>query len=194
MNIRTALLGLFVVLTVLLASTTVYESTSRTTVTSTSTLTRTSTFTQTSTLSTITTVTTVTTQLTPFANPLFMGPPANNGAEISFGADVNDAIQFDCGNATVGTGVTCGLQFNNGGAANTNTSIIMTYPKIGQPNEPTWADCIFEGSYILESGIPSGVVETSVSVYLGQGYGYCVQVAIGTFIIAQPTGYTQPPA
>jgi len=198
LNARTALLGLFVLLTVILASTTVYESGSSATVTSTSTLTRTSTVTQTSafpTVATITTVTTVINELTPFANPLFMVPPANGGAEISFGADTNDAVQFDCGPAIGAPGVTCGVQFNNGGTANTNTSIIMTYPQIGQPNEPAWANCIFEGSsYILESGIPSGVVETSVSVYLGQEFGYCVQVAVGTYVIAEPTGYAQPPA
>ncbi len=45
MNARTALLGTFVALTIVLASTTLYESTSRTTVTSTSTQTETSTVT-----------------------------------------------------------------------------------------------------------------------------------------------------
>jgi hypothetical protein len=46
MNVRTPLLGLFVALTIVLASTTLYESTSRTTVTSTSTATTTATSTQ----------------------------------------------------------------------------------------------------------------------------------------------------
>jgi hypothetical protein len=48
LNVRTALLGLFVVLTILFASTTVYESSIRTTLTSTSTSTSTSTVTATS--------------------------------------------------------------------------------------------------------------------------------------------------
>jgi hypothetical protein len=191
LNARTALLGLFVLLTLVLASTTVYESGSKTTVTSTSTLTRTSTVTQTSTfatVATITTVTTMTTELTPFADPLFMVPPARNETELSFGADINDAIQFSCGYATE---VTCtGVQFIDS-ATNTTTTILMTYPQIGQPNEPLWANCTFESS----------VTASGISVYLGQGYGYCVQVAVasslssnGTYIIAQPAGYTQPPA
>ena len=50
MNARTALLGLFVALTIVLASTTVYESSTRTTLTSTSTSTSTSTLTTTSSL------------------------------------------------------------------------------------------------------------------------------------------------
>jgi hypothetical protein len=45
MNVRTALLGLFMALTIVLASTTFYESTSKTTITSTSTQTETSTIT-----------------------------------------------------------------------------------------------------------------------------------------------------
>ncbi len=58
MNTRTALLGLFVALTIVLASTTVYESGARTTLTSTSTSTSTSTVTAIS-VSTITTISVV---------------------------------------------------------------------------------------------------------------------------------------
>ena len=57
MNARTALLGLFVALTIVLASTTVYESGTRTTLTSTSTSTSTSTNTLTSTVTTTSTLT-----------------------------------------------------------------------------------------------------------------------------------------
>lgn len=60
MNLRSALLVVFVALTIVLASTTVYESGIRTTVTSTSTMTNTSTSTLTSTLAQTTTVTSTT--------------------------------------------------------------------------------------------------------------------------------------
>ena len=65
MNTRTALLGLFVALTIVLASATVYESGIRTTLTSTTTVTQNNTFTQTSTVTilssrTLTQTTTVT--------------------------------------------------------------------------------------------------------------------------------------
>ncbi|MDG7016220.1 MAG: hypothetical protein JRM82_02475 [Nitrososphaerota archaeon] len=62
MNVRTALLGLFVVLTIALASTAVYESGSRSTFTSTSTLTQKSTVTATSVTTAVSTSTSVSTQ------------------------------------------------------------------------------------------------------------------------------------
>jgi hypothetical protein len=118
----------------------------------------------------------------PFTYPWFITPPNSDGSgsPIGLSESIDDAILFSCPNGTA-TG-TCTAQLNNS-TTNLATVVTMSYPQFGQEidqeEEPGWANCIYDASVL---SLSSGVSEPG-----GWAFGYCVQVAPCTFIIAQPS-------
>jgi hypothetical protein len=150
---------------------------------STSTVTVSTTLTSTS---TVRSVSVTTSQVMPFQYSDYMTPPNiyTSGSVISFNANINDAIQFDCPNETVPE--TCTVQFP-GNSTILATSFNMTYPEFGQVidngyNEPGWANCIVD-AYVLPP-------DTETYMLNSQAFGYCFQVNPqvdpGTFVVAEP--------
>ncbi len=163
MNVRTALLGLFVALTIVLASTTVYESGIRTTLTSTST----STNTFTSTLIQTTALTSTTQSSVPYGFQFITG----SGICTSSGALAlcwgEPAYVFNCPPS---------LPFSESDATcdQVVTSDVFVYPAFGisvtsyhNQSEP-WANCAYQFGFASEQG------------------AYCVPLNSTAFILGEP--------
>lgn len=117
----------------------------------------------------------------PFKYALFMVPPdlpEFPGCAGGFCFDTNwgEAILFDCPDA-VTHGCTVNI-YNTHDKANYSI-VASSFPQVGQPNEPSWANCSYT-TYALSS-----VPGTPPELYgIGGFFGYCIPVGSGSFIIS----------
>jgi hypothetical protein len=94
----------------------------------------------------------------------------NGCSSLCFGFNLGQAILFSCPNpSTQG----CSVVTHND-IARTNVSITAWYPKVGQGDEPTWANCAYNAT-ILPGGQPLAA---------GQGFAYCVNIGPTAFLVA----------
>jgi hypothetical protein len=170
LNVRTALLGLFVALTIVLASTTVYESGIRTTLTSTSTLTGTTTTATTTSTSTITKTSSI---LMANGFQFITGSgicTANGALALCWG---EPAFVFNCGPSLLTRpNESCSQVVPNHGP--------LPYPPFGlsitsysNQSEP-WANCAYKLGFASEVG------------------AYCVLLNSTAFILGEPAPPTSP--
>jgi hypothetical protein len=167
LNARTALLGLFVALTIVLASTTVYESGTRTTLTSTSTSTSTLTSTSTST----STVTTTSSLLTAYGFQFITesGICTANGVLAPCWGE--PAYVFNCQSSLLTEPYESCSQFvASDVSAYASYSISVTSYR--NQSEP-WANCAYQAGFAAENG------------------AYCVALNSTAFILGEPA---PPPA
>ncbi len=160
MNVRTSLLGLFVVLTIVFASTTVYESGIRTTLTSTSTSTSTSTVTATS-LSTITTTSVSVSMVTTTSSANLTKP-------------LTDAYLSHIGAIVSANGTALAAQYG------TNATLLYDFP------DATPSQGSYNGSanilYFYGSGFPGDVITYNAGLQVFPTYN--IAVANDTYSIA----------
>lgn len=176
LNARTALLGLFVALTIVLASTTVYESGTRTTLTSTSTSTIASTNTLTSTLTQTTTVTSTTlSSSVPYGFDFITASGNCDGGNAPCWGQ--PAYVFNCAPSlfTKANG-----EFVTESCSQVVVSDVFPYPVYGisitsysNQSEP-WANCAYQVGLASEVG------------------AYCVLLNSTAFILGEPA--TPPPS
>jgi hypothetical protein len=117
----------------------------------------------------------------PFKYALFMVPPdlpefPGCAGGYCFDTNWSEAILFDCPNA-MSHGCTVNI-YNSHDKANYSI-VASSFPKVGQPNEPGWANCSWE-TYTL-SPVP-GVQPELYGV--GGFFGYCDPVGSSAFVIS----------
>jgi hypothetical protein len=117
----------------------------------------------------------------PLKYALFMVPPdlpefPGCAGGYCFDTNWGEAILFDCPNA-MSHGCTVNIYDSHDKA---NYSIVASsFPRVGQPNEPGWANCSWE-TYAL-SPVP-GVQPELYGV--GGFFGYCAPVGSSAFVIS----------
>jgi len=107
----------------------------------------------------------------PWDSTNFMNP-CDGGTSAFCWGDFSHSLLFDCPNSSQSQG--CAVQVYNS-LVNSNFTITVFYPRLGQPNEPAWANCMYS-ALVRPSGQP---------IPGGPGFAYCIPVGSTAFVVTE---------
>jgi hypothetical protein len=107
----------------------------------------------------------------PWDTVWFMVPPDGGNTAFGRGGNLSKALLFSCPTAATDG---CTLHIYND-LVRANFSITVWYPRIGQANEPAWANCEYS-VIVLPGGQP---------VPGGPGFAYCIPIGASAFVVAE---------